>query len=151
MYRGQESRMDKRRQHVLHEFVQTEQNYLRDLHILSSTFFTPLKVRLSPGDLAKIFCNLEMLIMFHEQFVESLREQEAMEPERQTIGACLLKYVTIVLLALTLLRPAHLLYLVHPSQTTRPHNCNLLGRLYEAILFLLFQHEHGQCYLEANL
>ena len=49
--------------------------------------------RLSPAELAKIFCNLEMLIMFHEQLVESLREQEALEPVRQTVGATILKYV----------------------------------------------------------
>lgn len=43
--------IDRRRQLVLQEFVQTEQNYLRDLHILSSNFFTPLKVLPHPFSL----------------------------------------------------------------------------------------------------
>lgn len=107
----------RKRELVLTEFVQTEETYVRDLKILADTFKTPLQDRLSATDLMKIFSNVDMLIMFHQELVLSLKAQTLLFYEEQTVGATLLKYVIIhptSLLVTTIFISK--LYIFHPSR-----------------------------------
>jgi len=59
---------------VVLEIESTEANYLRDLQLLKSAFYEPMKLMLPKQDIKHIFLNLKQLIELHEQLDAAIKD-----------------------------------------------------------------------------
>lgn len=61
---GALSEKEKKRQEVIFELIQTEKDFVRDLHIIITIFLQPLRKKkiLPPKDLTVLFSNVEQLV-----------------------------------------------------------------------------------------
>ena len=70
------------RARVVEEIIHTEQSYLADLRILVAQFLVPLRDRIAPGDLVKIFSNLEVPLR-EERREEEMEKGRGRERDRR--------------------------------------------------------------------
>ncbi|ORX88366.1 hypothetical protein K493DRAFT_341344 [Basidiobolus meristosporus CBS 931.73] len=67
---------ERKRQESIFELIATEQTYLRDLQLIISVFYEPMRSMVSENELVSIFGNIEELLFCNTDFFSKLEERQ---------------------------------------------------------------------------
>lgn len=91
-----------KRNKLLLQFIATEEDYLQQMNVLTSTFLTPMKkvayfhnAAITTDELKKIFCNSESILVLHQVFMKGMEVRMKNWPAIQ-IDDILFAVVTVV-------------------------------------------------------
>ncbi|XP_066278054.1 dynamin-binding protein-like isoform X2 [Branchiostoma lanceolatum] len=83
-----------KRDRVVQEIIQTERDYVRDLHVITQGMLVPLREeKFQSAELNVLFGNIEGVQQLAQQFLPALEQSvEGVDPEEQTLGETFLGF-----------------------------------------------------------